>query len=397
MLKRILKIGMVASVMMCSFSAFAQEEQTQKEYQYPNYSFWSNWSLGANGGMTLNLDRAGGEEIQPSWGFGLFVSKELNHVWDLRLQGNLHNVKNGMGKSASMTVGFTFSIIDAIKGYNPERAWKFYLLGSAGMGIDKSGVIVEDYGQVYYLAGAGLGLSYRFAERWTAALEANAYFPGDLGSPFDGFKGYYAYTSLGLAYNFGVTATDKARIAQEAMLTQENFDALTQERDQAKNELEVSKKSERALQEKVAALEKAQVNNERLAKSEEELAKLRAQIDQIKKEQLTFYALPLSILYSVDEYRVPATEMKKMKAIARVMSDNPDYKFTIVGFADYTGSADYNQKLSEKRAEEAKKVLVKKYGIAEDRLVVDGKGKGCSFGDVKMSVNRRVSFYRVIE
>ena len=397
MLKRILKIGMVASVMMCSFSAFAQEEQTQKEYQYPNYSFWSNWSLGANGGMTLNLDRAGGEEIQPSWGFGLFVSKELNHVWDLRLQGNLHNVKNGMGKSASMTVGFTFSIIDAIKGYNPERAWKFYLLGSAGMGIDKSGVIVEDYGRVYYLAGAGLGLSYRFAERWTAALEANAYFPGDLGSPFDGFKGYYAYTSLGLAYNFGVTATDKARIAQEAMLTQENFDALTQERDQAKNELEVSKKSERALQEKVAALEKAQVNNEKLAKSEEELAKLRAQIDQIKKEQLTFYALPLSILYSVDEYRVPATEMKKMKAIARVMNDNPDYKFTIVGFADYTGSADYNQKLSEKRAEEAKKVLVKKYGIAEDRLIIAGKGQGDSFGDVKLPINRRVSFYRVIE
>ena len=397
MLKRILKIGMVASVMMCSFSAFAQEEQTQKEYQYPNYSFWSNWSLGANGGMTLNLDRAGSEEIQPSWGFGLFVSKELNHVWDLRLQGNLHNVKNGMGKSASMTVGFTFSIIDAIKGYNPERAWKFYLLGSAGMGIDKSGVIVEDYGQVYYLAGAGLGLSYRFAERWTAALEANAYFPGDLGSPFDDFKGYYAYTSLGLAYNFGVTATDKARIAQEAMLTQENFDALTQERDQAKNELEVSKKSERALQEKVAALEKAQVNNERLAKSEEELAKLRAQIDQIKKEQLTFYALPLSILYSVDEYRVPATEMKKMKAIARVMNDNPDYKFTIVGFADYTGSADYNQKLSEKRAEEAKKVLVKKYGIAEDRLIIAGKGQGDSFGDVKLPINRRVSFYRVIE
>ena len=397
MLKRILKIGMVASVMMCSFSAFAQEEQTQKEYQYPNYSFWSNWSLGANGGMTLNLDRAGDEEIQPSWGFGLFVSKELNHVWDLRLQGNLHNVKNGMGKSASMTVGFTFSIIDAIKGYNPERAWKFYLLGSAGMGIDKSGVIVEDYGQVYYLAGAGLGLSYRFAERWTAALEANAYFPGDLGSPFDGFKGYYAYTSLGLAYNFGVTATDKARIAQEAMLTQENFDALTQERDQAKNELEVSKKSERALREKVAALEKAQVNNEKLAKSEEELAKLRAQIDQIKKEQLTFYALPLSILYSVDEYRVPATEMKKMKAIARVMNDNPDYKFTIVGFADYTGSADYNQKLSEKRAEEAKKVLVKKYGIAEDRLIIAGKGQGDSFGDVKLPINRRVSFYRVIE
>ena len=38
MLKRILKIGMLASIMMCSFGAFAQEEQpAQKEYQYPNY------------------------------------------------------------------------------------------------------------------------------------------------------------------------------------------------------------------------------------------------------------------------------------------------------------------------------------------------------------------------
>ena len=117
----------------------------------------------------------------------------------------------------------------------------------------------------------------------------------------------------------------------------------------------------------------------------------------MKKEQLTFYALPLSILYGVDQSTVPAGEMKKMKAIAKVMKDNPDYKFTIVGFADYTGSADYNQKLSVKRAEEAKKVLVNKYGIDPDRLVVEGKGQTESFGDVKMSINRRVSFYRVIE
>lgn len=398
MLKRILKIGMLASIMMCSFGAFAQEEQpAQKEYQYPNYGFWSNWSIGANGGVTLNLDRNGGEAITPGMGFNIYFSKELNYVWDLRLQAAIHDVKNGMmGKGGSLSVGFIFSIIDAIKGYNPERAWKLYALANAGMGVDPSGTAL--YGETYYLAGAGAGISYRFAEKWTAALEATAYLPGDLGKPWgDGFRGYYVYTSLGLAYNFGVTATDKARIAQEAMLTQENFDALTQERDQVKGELEVAKKSERALQEKVESIEKDQVSAEKLAKSEEELKKLRAQIDQIKKEQLNFYALPLSILYAVDQYNVPAGEMGKMKAIARVMKDNPDYKFTIVGFADYTGSPEYNQKLSVKRAEEAKKVLVKKYGIAEDRLIVDGKGQGSSFGDVKLSINRRVSFYRVIE
>jgi len=400
MLKRILKIGMLASIMMCSFGAFAQEEQpAQKEYQYPNYGFWSNWSIGANGGVTLPLkgsDPNPNYTYNPSWGATLYFSKELNHVWDLRLIGTGHQINNGIGKALSMSVGTTFSIFDAIKGYNPERAWRLYLLASAGMGMDISGFAVDHFGNFYYIATGGIGVSYRFAEDWTVALEGTACAPGDLGDPF-GRKGYYIYTSLGLAYNLGVTATDKARIAQEAMLTQENFDALTQERDQVKGELEVAKKSERALQEKVAALEKNQVNAEKLAKSEEELKKLRAQIDQIKKEQLNFYALPLSILYAVDQYNVPAGEMGKMKAIARVMKDNPDYKFTIVGFADYTGSPEYNQKLSVKRAEEAKKVLVKKYGIAEDRLIVDGKGQGSSFGDVKLSINRRVSFYRVIE
>ena len=117
----------------------------------------------------------------------------------------------------------------------------------------------------------------------------------------------------------------------------------------------------------------------------------------MKEEQLTFYALPLSILYSIDQYKIPSGEMRKMKAIAKVMKDNPDYKFAIVGFADYSGSPEYNQKLSLKRAEEAKKVLVNKYGIDPDRLVVEGKGQTESFGDVKMSINRRVSFYRVIE
>lgn len=401
MLKRLLKIGMLASFMVCTFGAFAQEEQTQaqaEERQYPSYSFWSNWSLGVNGGATLNLDHSSAyATTDPSGGLNLFVEKELNHVWDLRLQGTFHKTYNGMGKALSMGVGFTFSIVDAIKGYNPERAWRLYLLASAGMGYDKGGYIVDNYGHVYYMANAGAGVSYRFAEKWSAALEASVYAPGDLGKPWDGFKGYYLYTSIGLAYDFGVTATDKARLEQESQLTQENFDALAQERDQAKNELASIKKSERTLQDKVAALEKAQVENEKVAKNDKELAKLKAQIEQMKKEQLTFYALPLSILYGVDQYTVPANEMKKMKAIAQVMKDNPDYKFTIVGFADYTGSADYNQKLSVKRAEEAKKVLVNKYGIAEDRLVVAGKGQSESFGDVKMSINRRVSFYRVIE
>ena len=72
-------------------------------------------------------------------------------------------------------------------------------------------------------------------------------------------------------------------------------------------------------------------------------------------------------------------------------------KLTLVGFCDNTGSDAYNMKLSQRRAEAVKRLLVKRYGIAEDRLTVDYKGKTVAFGDLKYAVNRRVSFYRVIE
>ena len=47
--------------------------------------------------------------------------------------------------------------------------------------------------------------------------------------------------------------------------------------------------------------------------------------------------------------------------------------------------------------EQAIEILVKKYGVDGDRLEVDWKGKTIAFGDIKFSLNRRVSFYRVIE
>jgi outer membrane protein OmpA-like peptidoglycan-associated protein len=54
-------------------------------------------------------------------------------------------------------------------------------------------------------------------------------------------------------------------------------------------------------------------------------------------------------------------------------------------------------KLSEKRAKEVKRLMVDKYGVDADRLTVDWKGKTVAFGDIQYSLNRRVSFYRVIE
>ena len=107
--------------------------------------------------------------------------------------------------------------------------------------------------------------------------------------------------------------------------------------------------------------------------------------------------MPFSVQYDVNEWKVSEDEMDKVKAVARVLKDNPDVKIMVVGFADYTGSDQYNMKLSERRANEVKRLLTKNYGIAEDRISTDYKGKSVAFGDIQYALNRRVSFYRVID
>ena len=183
------------------------------------------------------------------------------------------------------------------------------------------------------------------------------------------------------------------------MLTQENFGALNTQVNNLENQVVASRNNEKKLENRIAELE------DQLAEAKANQSKgnsaaadsLQAVIDQIKADQLNFYAMPFSVQYGVDEWKVSDEEMDKVKAVARVMKDNDDVKILVVGFADYSGSDQYNMKLSEKRANEVKRLLSKKYGIAEDRIETDYKGKSVAFGDIQYALNRRVSFYRVIE
>ena len=61
--------------------------------------------------------------------------------------------------------------------------------------------------------------------------------------------------------------------------------------------------------------------------------------------------------------------------MAEWLKANPNEKIVIAGYADKnTGTSDYNLKLSERRANAVKDVLVNTYGIDESRL------NACAFG-----------------
>ncbi len=79
-----------------------------------------------------------------------------------------------------------------------------------------------------------------------------------------------------------------------------------------------------------------------------------------------------------------------------ILKENPKIRVEIGGHTDSTGSDKVNLKISEKRAQSAKKYIQDKYNIPGDRMTVKGYGKTKPIADNKTkegrAKNRRVEF-----
>ncbi|HQS66678.1 MAG TPA: OmpA family protein [Sulfuricurvum sp.] len=82
----------------------------------------------------------------------------------------------------------------------------------------------------------------------------------------------------------------------------------------------------------------------------------------------------LHLNFITDGHTVDAAGTAKVKEFAGFLQENSGYKANIVGHTDSTASNQYNQVLSEKRAEKVKGMLIDQ-GVASNRLTASGKGE----------------------
>ncbi len=86
-----------------------------------------------------------------------------------------------------------------------------------------------------------------------------------------------------------------------------------------------------------------------------------------------------SIHFGFNEYWVREEEIGKLErigeAIERIIASNPEEVFLIEGHTDAVGSFDYNQRLSEKRAQAVKQALTQYFNIPPANLVTIGYGE----------------------
>lgn len=82
-----------------------------------------------------------------------------------------------------------------------------------------------------------------------------------------------------------------------------------------------------------------------------------------------------TVRFTINSARVTPSEMVNIYNVAEYMKKNPKAKVTITGYADKgTGTAEYNQKLSERRAQTVYDLLTNDYGISPNRLIKAAEG-----------------------
>jgi OOP family OmpA-OmpF porin len=95
----------------------------------------------------------------------------------------------------------------------------------------------------------------------------------------------------------------------------------------------------------------------------------------------------LHLNFATDSNKVDAEGTAKVAAFASFLKDSTAYKANIVGHTDSTASDKYNQKLSEKRAEMVKTMLIQD-GVATDRLTSEGMGEKMPVASNKTKAGR---------
>jgi outer membrane protein OmpA-like peptidoglycan-associated protein len=358
----------IAIVAFSASSVFAQENSAEKLRWkgIMNNSFWSNWEIGIAGGINgtswEDLKTGEAKKGDMGWQAELSVTKWYNPIVGSRLSfigGELNKKNDGPNSNWFMlSTDAVINLSNWIGGYREDRV--YYAKVFAGFGVSVVD-INENKGTGFGFA-SGLINTFRLCKALDLNIELKSILTPARDLPLDlnmksGEYGQMYSATLGLTYRFNKRDWNKAYSQEEVDGYLASIAALEAGlADAHRNE---GKLAERLAAQK-AATDQALKDNEALRA---ELAKKKPAIGSS------------AVFFNFDSARLLDRAKSQMQLIKENIAAAPkDQVFTIVGHADVkTGSAEYNQKLSEKRAKAVYDYLIEQ-GVNKDQLTWKGVG-----------------------
>jgi outer membrane protein OmpA-like peptidoglycan-associated protein len=154
-------------------------------------------------------------------------------------------------------------------------------------------------------------------------------------------------------------------------------DTARQEADSARQEADSARREATGAAEAAA---RAKAEAERIRqKAEAEVNRLEAALGQIAETRRTALGLVMNLgsdylKFEFDKAELRPEDRELLSRVAGILMTSRDYMISVNGHTDDVGSDEYNQKLSERRAQAVRDYLVKA-GLPADIFSVEGHGK----------------------
>jgi outer membrane protein OmpA-like peptidoglycan-associated protein len=150
-----------------------------------------------------------------------------------------------------------------------------------------------------------------------------------------------------------------------------------EEAEAARSETEAARQAAAGEREKAV---RAQAEADRIRKeAEAELNRLQNALSQVAETRRTALGLVMNLggdhlKFAFDKAELRPQDKEVLSRIAGILLTSPDYTISVNGYTDDVGTDEYNQKLSERRAQAVRDYLVQA-GLPPEILTVAGHGK----------------------
>ncbi len=367
------KLFMMLALASMSVVGMAQDNGSNTptlKHSVATNSFGSNWFIQANvvgsafyGSQELdswNLSNSPLKGYRNNLGFSVAVGKwftpgiglrtKVNAAWGRTIFEGGDKEKNA-NKYWMAQEQVLLNLSNLICGYSETRVWNFIPYFGGGIARNMS------YNTYSMNLGVGILNTFRLSNKWAVNLDVNfnagetdmdgEAMPSDASRFSLGNMDRILNVEVGLTYNLGKGTWNKTPdVDALKALSQAEIDALN------------------------AQLASQQAENGKLRGMLTEAQNKPAETKYVKE----VYVAPVSVFFNIESARIASKkDLQNVKELVEIAKANGS-TVVVAGYADSkTGSADYNQKLSQKRAETVKKELVK-MGLSESQIVAEGKG-----------------------
>lgn len=346
-------------------AAVAQDFEAVPTHKYSvaTNSFWANWYI--SGGLNYNAAYSSQEQgvsrnpfsdKRGSFGFDVAVGKWFTPSIGLRTKFEAFRSKQVNTDNWHPSFDYwnlhedvTFNLSNMLFGYNEKRVWNF--IPYVGLGVARS----MSYNKYDFSYNVGFLNTFRLSKHF--AIHADIFLNGIQGGHDNISSNVYEKSdreywdlkgglSLGITYRLGKCTWEKAPDVDALMaMNKEQMDAL----------------------------------NSSLKEQQDENARLRELLSNQKPTETTttskqLVATSQSVFFNIGSSKIASRkDLVNVKEVAEYAKAN-NTKILVTGYADSkTGSKEFNQKLSEKRAQVVADELVK-MGVNRDNIIVEGKG-----------------------